>query len=70
MAHRRIGTGLVVASLVAAGCSAAATPDPSQSKSSGTEAGAVAQAGLASLVLVALSAVLTWAVVVRRLENY
>ncbi len=42
MAHRRIGTGLVVASLVAAGCSAAATPDPSQSKSSGTEAGAVA----------------------------
>jgi iron(III) transport system permease protein len=35
-----------------------------------TESGALAQAGLASLVLVGLSAVLTWAVVVRRLESY
>ena len=35
-----------------------------------TEAGALAQAGLASLVLVALSAVLTWAVVIRRIQNY
>lgn len=35
-----------------------------------TEAGALAQAGLASLVLVTLSAVLTWVVVVRRLEHY
>jgi iron(III) transport system permease protein len=34
------------------------------------ESGALAQAGLASLALVALSAVLTWVVVVRRLENY
>ena len=35
-----------------------------------TESGALAQAGLASLALVALSAVLTWIVVIRRLENY
>ena len=35
-----------------------------------TETGALAQAGLASLVLVALSALLTWAVVLRRIDNY
>jgi iron(III) transport system permease protein len=35
-----------------------------------SETGALAQASLASLALVALSSVLTWAVVVRRLENY
>ena len=34
------------------------------------ERGALAQGALASLVLVALSAVLTWAVVLRRLEHY
>ncbi len=33
------------------------------------EAGSLAQSSLASLVLVALSAVLTWAVVLRRIEN-
>lgn len=34
------------------------------------DSGALAQSSLASLVLVALSAVLTWAVVLRRIENY
>ena len=34
------------------------------------DAGALAQSSLASLVLVALSAVLTWAVVLRRIDNY
>ncbi|MGB1506935.1 MAG: ABC transporter permease, partial [Acidimicrobiales bacterium] len=34
------------------------------------DAGALAQSSLASLVLVALSGVLTWAVVLRRIDNY
>lgn len=34
------------------------------------DSGALAQSSLASLVLVALSAVLTWAVVLRRIDNY
>ena len=34
------------------------------------DAGALAQGALASLVLVALSAVLTWAVVLRRIDHY
>lgn len=37
---------------------------------SATEVGSWAQAGLASLLLVAVSAVLTWVVVLRRLDNY
>jgi iron(III) transport system permease protein len=34
------------------------------------ESGALAQGALASLALVAVSALLTWAVVLRRLEHY